>query len=495
MSKKQQIILLHGTSKLTANTITDGVNLLTQGEVAIYNAAKKEDVEIYATNNANELVAFPSKNYVDAEIQNLDLDNKFAAVNASIDEKLDEATYTEDKGELDSQISDLQSVTSGYSGANAIKTAVDAKVAQSAYDTKMNALDGQISAINAQINNLNDTYATDAELSGAVSTLEGKITAAQNAATTVVSGNSDFVTVTPATADTGTTYTITTTNIASAAELSALNGRVGTLEGSDSGMSVRDIANNELAKILISGSTATTDALDTLQEIADWIQKHPEDAAKMNTAIQANAKAIEGEIERAEGVEAALQKSVDAKVAQADYNAKMSTLDGQISNLEKVTSGYTGAEAIKTAVDAKVAQSDYDTKMNALDGQISAINTQINNLNDTYATDAELSGAVSTLEGKITAAQNAATTVVSGNSDFVTVTPATADTGTTYTITTTNIASAAELSALNSRVGTLEGNRVQEVTVYKKENGAISEKILTGTTINLCDMVIDCGTY
>ena len=492
MSKKQQIILLHGTSQLTTN-VKDGKQVLAQGEVAIYNAADNKDVEIYATNVNNELVAFPSKNYVDAEIQNLDLDTKFAAVNVELGKKLDEATYTQDKGELDSQIGDLQEVTSGYTGANAIKTAVDAKVAQADYNAKMTALDGQITAINTQISNLNDTYATDEELSGKVSELEDKITAAQNAATTVVSGNSDFIIVTPATSNTGTTYTITTDDVASADALTALTGRVGTLEGSDSGKSVRKIANEELAAQLIPENAQ--ESLNELKEIAAWIQEHPGDASAMNSAIQANASAITAEETRALGVEASLKESVDAKVAQVDYNAKMTTLDSQISDLQSVTSGYTGANAIKTAVDAKVAQADYNAKMTALDGQITAINTQISNLNDTYATDEELSGKVSELEDKITAAQNAATTVVSGNSDFIIVTPATSNTGTTYTITTDDVASADALTALTGRVGTLEGNYVKEVKVYKNNNGSINLVPLTGNTIDLSTMVIDCGEY
>lgn len=62
-------------------------------------------------------------------------------------------------------------------------------------------------------------------------------------------------------------------------------GRIDTLVGTDTGKSARTIANEELAKQLIP--TDAQDSLDTLAEIAAWIQDHPEDASAMNEAITA----------------------------------------------------------------------------------------------------------------------------------------------------------------------------------------------------------------
>ena len=56
-----------------------------------------------------------------------------------------------------------------------------------------------------------------------------------------------------------------------------------TLIGSDTGKSVRTIANEELAAQLIP--EGAQESLDTLTEIANWIQEHPDDASAMNTAI------------------------------------------------------------------------------------------------------------------------------------------------------------------------------------------------------------------
>lgn len=67
-------------------------------------------------------------------------------------------------------------------------------------------------------------------------------------------------------------------------------GRVDTLVGTDTGKSARTIAAEELAKQLIPETAA--ESLNTLEEIAAWIQDHPGDASAMNEAIQKNAADI-----------------------------------------------------------------------------------------------------------------------------------------------------------------------------------------------------------
>ena len=65
----------------------------------------------------------------------------------------------------------------------------------------------------------------------------------------------------------------------------AVDAKVTTLIGSDVNKSVRTIANEELAAQLIPSNAA--ESLNTLQEIAAWIQNHPGDASAMNSAIKA----------------------------------------------------------------------------------------------------------------------------------------------------------------------------------------------------------------
>lgn len=72
---------------------------------------------------------------------------------------------------------------------------------------------------------------------------------------------------------------------AAQSDLTTLDGKVTTLIGSDTGLSVRTIANQELAAQLIAANADAS--LDTLEEIAAWIQSHPNDASAMNAAIAA----------------------------------------------------------------------------------------------------------------------------------------------------------------------------------------------------------------
>ena len=57
-----------------------------------------------------------------------------------------------------------------------------------------------------------------------------------------------------------------------------------SLVSGDTGKTIREIANDELAKQLIPETAS--ESLDTLQEIAAWIQEHPENAAALNEAIK-----------------------------------------------------------------------------------------------------------------------------------------------------------------------------------------------------------------
>lgn len=61
--------------------------------------------------------------------------------------------------------------------------------------------------------------------------------------------------------------------------------KVDTLIGDDANKSVRTIANEELVKQLIPENADAS--LDTLQEIAAWIQEHPSGASEMNNKIAA----------------------------------------------------------------------------------------------------------------------------------------------------------------------------------------------------------------
>lgn len=117
------------------------------------------------------------------------------------------------------------------------------------------------------------------------------------------------------------------------ANISTVNGKVTTLIGSDAAKSVRTIANEELATQLIPQSAK--ESLDTLQEIAAWIQSHPDDASAMNTAIT-NLQNLVG----------TLPQDTDETSVVAWVTAELAALAQTISGKNVGASGETGNDAL-----------------------------------------------------------------------------------------------------------------------------------------------------
>lgn len=143
--------------------------------------------------------------------------------------------------------------------------------------------------------------------------------------------------------------------------LKAVVTNIGTLIGTDSGKSVRNIAAEELAAQLIPEDAK--DSLNTLQEIANWIQDHPDDASAMNAAItklQAIAAGIGGEeddyatvVAAIEGKIAAAQSAIYAAITAGDTNGhlKVNGTDVTVYTHPKHTAKQSGL--YKVTVDAE----------------------------------------------------------------------------------------------------------------------------------------------
>lgn len=105
------------------------------------------------------------------------------------------------------------------------------------------------------------------------------------------------------------------TALKAALDAKASGADVATLIGTDTGKSVRTIANEELAAQLIA--EGAQESLDTLAEIAAWIQAHPGDAAAMNAAITALQAVVDG-LGTDEGDSyTTVIAAIDAKIAAA----------------------------------------------------------------------------------------------------------------------------------------------------------------------------------
>lgn len=144
-------------------------------------------------------------------------------------------------------------------------------------------------------------------------------------------------------------------------------GKINTLVGSDAGKSVRTIANEELAAQLI-GENAK-ESLDTLAEIAAWIQSHPDDASAMNAAIEAlQAKVDTGDKTVSAYVTdaiAALKIGDYAKAADLTALAgRVTTAEGEIDALQEAVNGL-GDMAAKDVVSEADLDSALAEKVNA----------------------------------------------------------------------------------------------------------------------------------
>lgn len=123
-----------------------------------------------------------------------------------------------------------------------------------------------------------------------------------------------------------------------------MGARIAVIEGEDAGKSMRTVAAAEVAKVVASAP----DSLNTLEEIAAWIEKHPEDVAAMNAAIEKNASdiAVNGAAIAKNAEEIAVNGVAIAKNAEdiVGLNSKVSELEAADTELDKKI----------TAVDEKV---------------------------------------------------------------------------------------------------------------------------------------------
>lgn len=150
--------------------------------------------------------------------------------------------------------------------------------------------------------------------------------------------------------------------------LAATDAKVATLIGEDTNKSARAIAAEELAKQLIPEDAK--DSLDTLQEIAAWIQSHPEEAAAYNQRIAA----LETKTGTIDDSSADLVAYIKAKVKAEQDRA--TTAEGE--NKTAAATAQAAAEAAQTTADK--ANTDLAAEKTRAQGEESAIKTSVTNL-------------------------------------------------------------------------------------------------------------------
>lgn len=149
-------------------------------------------------------------------------------------------------------------------------------------------------------------------------------------------------------------------------DITALDGRVTTAEGklttligTDTGKSVRSIANEELVAQLIPETAKAS--LDTLQEIAAWIQAHPDDASAMNTRIT-DLETLVGD----DPVSTQINAAIDAlKIGDYAKAADLTAAVGRITALEGKAHEHTNKALLDTYTQTEANLADAVAKKHA----------------------------------------------------------------------------------------------------------------------------------
>lgn len=263
--------------------------------------------------------------------------------------------------------------------------------------------------------------------------------------------------------------------------IDAVDARVTTLIGEDANKSVRTIANEELVAQIIP--EAAKESLDTLEEIAAWIQSHPDDASAMNKAIE-DLEALVGtlpegidqttvvayvealvaaEKARAEGIEAGLESRLQAVEGAVGESGSVAD-DIATAKQEAIDAAASAADAKDEAILAAAKKYADDEDAN-IESRVDALETA----SGTHALKSEVeavAGRVTTLEGEMDTAQ--------GDIDAVEALAAANDAAIKALQTAVaGKASQADLDAAVARIATNEAEIASFVEVSEAEINAL----------------------
>lgn len=192
------------------------------------------------------------------------------------------------------------------------------------------------------------------------------------------------------------------------AHKTAVDAKVTTLVGSDADKSVRTIANEELAAQLIPDGAK--ESLNTLQEIAAWIQSHPDDASAMNEAISKLNAIVDGigdvDSDEKATVVAYVTDAISAlKIGDYAKAADLTALAGRVTALEglvtseKVAKWDASEQNAKDYADSLAVNYDSSGSANAAETNSKAYADNLNTAMDTKVAD--VTDRVTELETKV----------------------------------------------------------------------------------------------
>ena len=137
---------------------------------------------------------------------------------------------------------------------------------------------------------------------------------------------------------------------------------VNTLIGDDTGKSARTIANEELAKQLIPENAK--ESLNTLTEIAAWIQDHPDEAAAINAKLTLGKHEVDGQQKEYDSVKAYVEDMTSGLIkldaisdeTTGDGNALTGVSYSPSTGKFSFAKGATFVQTSEVATDTEVAE-------------------------------------------------------------------------------------------------------------------------------------------
>ena len=311
--------------------------------------AVKADITALQTKVGDKTV----KEQIDAAITALNLDTTYEAKGAAATALTTAKAYTDDlaKGAVATNTAAIAAIKDGKdidsfadvetkisetataATAAANKALEDAKTYADGKDTAIKAAKDAADAAQKDVDALEATIGTVTENKTVVEMIEDAKTAATYDDTAV---KADIKTNADAIKTISDDYLKAADKTELEGKITANETKITTLVGEDTGKSVRTIANEELATQLIPENAK--DSLDTLQEIAAWIQNHPDDVTAMNASISA--------LEEKVGDTAVATQITEAINALKEGDIKTAT--DRIAALEKTTHSHTNKDLLDT---------------------------------------------------------------------------------------------------------------------------------------------------
>ena len=496
------------TLKVIADGDNNGVYFVTV--IGTNAPVKNEDGSIKVDDKGNPVLSNTFAN--DGEVVKLGKDSDVSALIAELEAEASarEAAIAELSGHvLDNEVTIAASLTELRTDVDAIAAKIgdvaedktvaeliaDIEAAAKAAATKLETAEG---TAHITVNGVQDettgswTYTIGesdiASASATTKAIEDAVAAETTARTEAVNTiNEKITTLSSSTSDIQSA--ITAEAEARAAADSFLSGKVddnataiAAVSGSVSSLSSEfDTVKGEVDAFL-HAAEVDDEIIDTLKEIQDYIASDESGATEMLNKINANTNAIEtlsGHV---------LDNEVTIAAALTDLNKRIKSADAAISAETEARIAADSTEAEARAAADSFLSGKVDDNATAIAAETTARTEAVNAINEKIGTVAEGKTLVGMID-EAKAAAIAASTVVSGDSDFIEVS-VTGEVGKTqtYTIKTKDIASASgvnasfnavdgKFEAMDNRVAVLEdetitaANENGNVNVVTDENG------------------------